>query len=733
MSFAFKYNYPQVARDSGFHLRNYKDGPLDWRLIGTVEIERVVRDQCLEQIDSVLGHLAEAPLGSILENKVLDGGIAKYFILSQFSIQYLLFCRKFLEETVEELRESHGAAQMEVASLKRALSEANNEIIQLHKKITQMEAIHEVIYPCSLCTKNFVSNDALNLHITRKHAVSMKSEGNETPSAKDKGNDLTLINTIKLELEIKHLKERLNNAEMKIKDGLKATTTPPATNRDDGKQTGKSSPMVSVGIQSNLTEVKEQDDQTEKLATHECQHASQIVDLQDKLEDLHQWKEEQKIQNSTFLDEINKLFNNVMESTQDLRQRKLESEIMTPSQSMEHLDALLSKKVEEIGESTVARLSDVVSRLESSYTHKLEELQSTLAKSSNQKVPSTNPSTAKTTPGNLMPELKATEKSIQEVKPVEEVKTLPQVKAVPEVKTVQEAKDSKPTKKDVKSIKQTEPTSTDSSSEEESSLVSNHTFVKPKTTDMEKSFGHTTDASEDSFELDTKPKHSKEIESHHKRMEKSQTTKSPIKPKPVTRNGSRKLVNSRLAELGISLKSTHLSHTSKKLISNELSERRHKLKEKHPNFYITRNKIKKFVDKLCSSKLPDNAQALLKATRPTNKQELAAKHLEGSSSEEEEPLMSDRRYKTSTSTPDSHAMHNKQFKQRLESILASPIRKPDEHTRVIIHAAESERSGQKYPIPIPMPRTKKVMFNQPDKKTNDIFSASESESENNFK
>lgn len=30
----FSYNYPQIAKDCGFKLRNYKDGPLDWRLLG---------------------------------------------------------------------------------------------------------------------------------------------------------------------------------------------------------------------------------------------------------------------------------------------------------------------------------------------------------------------------------------------------------------------------------------------------------------------------------------------------------------------------------------------------------------------------------------------------------------------------------------------------------------------------------------------------------------------------
>lgn len=37
MAFNYIYNYPEVARDAGFKLRNFKDGPLDWRLIGTID------------------------------------------------------------------------------------------------------------------------------------------------------------------------------------------------------------------------------------------------------------------------------------------------------------------------------------------------------------------------------------------------------------------------------------------------------------------------------------------------------------------------------------------------------------------------------------------------------------------------------------------------------------------------------------------------------------------------
>lgn len=397
-----------MARESGFQLRKYKDGPLDWRLMGqyhtncryssrnvhkkhtlvryTGSIEVGDRDQCLEQIDSVLEHLSQAPLGSILESNILEKNIAKYFLLSQFAIQYLLFCRKFLEEMVADLRDSNGSAQLEVGTLKRSLSEANNEILQLHKRITQMEAIHEVIFPCHLCTKNFVSNDALNLHISRKHNTNPgQREDRDTPvvaaSAKEKENDLTLINTIKLELEIKHLKERLNNAERKIKDGNIEHPAVTSSRSEYSPDKLHKPETISVGIQSNLSEVKEMEDRTEVERTQVCENHLQILSLEEKLIELRQWQEEQKLQNSQFIVEINdklKELSNAMEMTHSKQQNQKTGEIvLSKSNSMEDL---ISRKVEEITQTTVDKLNYVFGKIEVEYKNKLEEMESQVSK-----------------------------------------------------------------------------------------------------------------------------------------------------------------------------------------------------------------------------------------------------------------------------------------------------------------------------------------------------------------
>ncbi|KAI8121851.1 hypothetical protein FF38_03989 [Lucilia cuprina] len=705
MSFNYTYNYPQVARESGFKLRNYKDGPLDFRLIGSLEVERILKDQSLEHIDAVLSHLSEAPLGSILESNILDSGIAKYFILSQFSVQYLLFCRKFLEETVSDLRESHGASQMELVSVKRSLAEANNEILQLRKKITQIEAIHEVIYPCHLCTKNFVSNDALNLHISRKHSgiftkTEMKSEAPQS-LLKDRENDLTLINTIKLELEIKHLKERLNNAEREIKENntesrVKNGSTLPTETLEKSEQIS----VHSIGIQSNLSEIKEKNDNSDDDLSSSSQSRQQMYMLKEKLQEFEKWKEEQKSQNSKFLTEVNKKLQELgsaLELTRSQMEHELDSDKQNPTSSVKDLEILLSKKLEDISKASTAKLEAVVNKMEISYKDKLDQLERELLKLNEQ---------------SIVQHIKSSDNQIKR----EKEDTANQSKEDP-FQTV-ELNDETPNKKEIFEI------TTDKNPVNETSISeSNHTFVKQskypeKNADnriKSMSSGISDDESTDVSDSLSDEEHKEEIKNNSNKINTNKTlviskkvanTRQPP-PKIVTKKEATKLTNQRLLALGVNMKTKSLPLTLKKRISTELNENRNKLKQEHPHFYATRNKIKKFVDKLCSTKMPENAEALLKATKParTKFQEQQYYNDENYVSDENDDSFE-------ASTPlnvNTSITESKHFKQRLERILSSPIRKPDEHiTKAIVHP---QNLTQK---PVPMPR-KRVMFHHPDR------------------
>jgi len=261
---------------------------------GSYETERILREQNFELVDKALTHLSEAPLGTVLETHILDSGIAKYFVMSQYAIQYLMCCRTYLDECVTDLKEAHTTAQEEIATLRKSLSESNNEVVQLHKRITQIEAIREVVYPCHLCTKNFISNEALNVHIGRKHRVaSPPSLTSATGKEKDrdKATDVHLINTIKMELEIKQLKERLNAAERNIKE--RSTGSKRVSPRQEQRH---------VGIQSNLAEPKEKDeDSGEARQSEASERKEQLTGLAERLSNFEEWQTQLKQSNEQFI------------------------------------------------------------------------------------------------------------------------------------------------------------------------------------------------------------------------------------------------------------------------------------------------------------------------------------------------------------------------------------------------------------------------------------------------
>lgn len=191
-----------------------------------MDIEKIIKENNFEKIENVISHLIDVPLGVLLNNQILDSGVAKYFNLLQLSLQYLLFCIKFLDKTIIKLKSTLNDTQSEKIEFKLLYEENNQQLLQLYKKIEHLENINKIVYPCSMCTKNFISNEMLNIHIAKRHSnENHKNQQELTTSTimmmkNATDTDRNLINTIKLELEVKHLKERLNNTEKEMRDKL---------------------------------------------------------------------------------------------------------------------------------------------------------------------------------------------------------------------------------------------------------------------------------------------------------------------------------------------------------------------------------------------------------------------------------------------------------------------------------------------------------------------------------
>ncbi|XP_016985823.1 zinc finger protein DZIP1 [Drosophila rhopaloa] len=716
----FKGKYPQMVRETGFKLRQYRDGPLDWRLMGSYETERILREQNFELVDKALAHLSEAPLGTVLETHILDSGIAKYFVMSQYAIQYLLCCRTYLDECVTDLKEAHSTAQQEIATLRKSLSESNNEVVQLHKRITQIEAIREVVYPCHLCPKNFISNEALNVHIGRKHRVATPpslTSATGKDKDRDKDTDMHLINTIKMELEIKQLKERLNAAERNIKE--RSTGSKRVSPRQEQR---------TVGIQRNLAESKEKDEISgEALQSEASERKEQLTGLADRLSTFEEWQTQLKQSNEQFIQDINKRLEGLSHALEQSKQASattpppLEDRVTTPC--LDDLERILTEKVAEIGKISANRLEEVVFHLEMGYKEKLEALERELKELS---VRREQPEPVQTLPAASKipkPVSRKEETNIDRIRKQVESEFLKK-KRDDDTYSIEEAPRKSPEKPFTQLVTQVQvhekeqpsagssgsnPTYTKSPREP----VSNKTETR-ETTDISESLSQ--EDIENAEEQSVTEEEGTEVSTSESEAPREVPKPKTIKPsariiktpqKPLTRRDARKMVNRKLMPHGFDMKSKGISHTSLKRVNSELADQRNKLKLQYPHFYATRNRIRKFVEKLCSAKFSDRAEVLLKHTSPLKPMEVPKKRIQRSvtSEKSEEDLANSQDEEQSESSEQQSRSSSprrpvsRDFKARLEEILVKPA-------ATVRGASKSALSTR----PVPLPR-KRVMFN----------------------
>ncbi|EDV53846.1 zinc finger protein DZIP1L [Drosophila erecta] len=716
----FKGKYPQMVRETGFKLRQYRDGPLDWRLMGSYETERILREQNFELVDKALVHLSEAPLGTVLETHILDSGIAKYFVMSQYAIQYLMCCRTYLDECVTDLKEAHTTAQEEIATLRKSLSESNNEVVQLHKRITQIEAIREVVYPCHLCTKNFISNEALNVHIGRKHRVASPpslTSATGKDKDRDKATDVHLINTIKMELEIKQLKERLNAAERNIKE--RSTGSKRVSPRQEQR---------TVGIQSNLAEPKEKDeDSGEARQSEASERKEQLTGLAERLSNFEEWQSQLMQSNEQFIQDINKRLEGLSQALEQSKQASgstppLEDRVATPC--LEDLERILTEKVAEIGKISANRLEEVVFHLEVGYKEKLEALERELRQLSVKKV---QPEPLQTVPAaSKIPKPVALkeETNIDRIRKQVESEFLKK-KHDDDTYSIEEAPRKSPVKPFPQLVTQVQVVEKEQPSA--GSSGSNPTYTKsprePVPTKLETR--EATDISESLSQEETENEEEQSLpeeEGTEASTSESEAPREDPKPKtnkpsgrvirstqkPLTRKDARRMVNRKLMPHGFDMKSKGISHTSLKRVNSELAEHRNKLKLQYPHFYATRNRIRKFVEKLCSAKFSERAEMLLKHKSPLKPMEVpgrgivrsekSVEDIASSQDEEQADEQTDSSEQQSQSSSPRRPV-SRDFKARLEEILVKPA-------ATVRGASKSSLSSR----PVPLPR-KRVMFN----------------------
>ncbi|XP_072767864.1 uncharacterized protein Dzip1 [Anoplolepis gracilipes] len=217
------HDFPKLARESGFYFNMHGSRVrVDWNRISAIDIDRLIRERDFLTIDENINNVVDYSLESEYDVKILDSNFVKLFRLAQLSVEYLLYCKQYLDHSVvilkDELRqkiERNVNMKKEIATLEDTIKSLKDKSKEKRKLIEANigEISNGEIFKCPHCPKTFVRAIFVNAHIARKHSYISDMSVVTSPV-----HEHYRVETEKLHNEIKTLKERLNQTERVIRN-----------------------------------------------------------------------------------------------------------------------------------------------------------------------------------------------------------------------------------------------------------------------------------------------------------------------------------------------------------------------------------------------------------------------------------------------------------------------------------------------------------------------------------
>ncbi|XP_034193934.2 DAZ interacting zinc finger protein 1 isoform X2 [Osmia lignaria lignaria] len=216
------HDFPKLARESGFYFDKHKSKVrIDWNRISSIDIDRVIRERDFYTIDDNINNVIDYCLESEYDVKILDSNFVKLFRLAQLAVEYLLYCKQYLDHSVIILKDELRSKIEENVKLKKEITTLEEMIKRLKEKTKERNRLIETkigdcsgeIYKCPHCPKTFISSMFVSAHVIRRHAYTSDLYMPASPIHEHYRNE-----TEKLHNEIKNLKERLNETEKVIRN-----------------------------------------------------------------------------------------------------------------------------------------------------------------------------------------------------------------------------------------------------------------------------------------------------------------------------------------------------------------------------------------------------------------------------------------------------------------------------------------------------------------------------------
>lgn len=109
---------------------------------GAIDIDRLIRERDFSTIDENINNVIDYSLENEYDVKILDSNFVKLFRLAQLSVEYLLYCKQYLDHSViilkDELRqkiEQNVSMKKEITTLEETIKNLKDRSKEKRKLI----------------------------------------------------------------------------------------------------------------------------------------------------------------------------------------------------------------------------------------------------------------------------------------------------------------------------------------------------------------------------------------------------------------------------------------------------------------------------------------------------------------------------------------------------------------------------------------------------------------------
>ncbi|KAF7381549.1 hypothetical protein HZH66_013943 [Vespula vulgaris] len=156
------HNFPKLAKESGFHFNTHKSRVhIDWNHIGSIDIDRVIIERDFITVDENINNIINYNLKNEYDLKILDSNFVKVFRLAQLAVEYLLYCKQYLDQSViilkDELKlkiEDNHKLRKEITALEEIIKNLKDKTKERNRVIeTKIGDSNGEIHKCPHCPK----------------------------------------------------------------------------------------------------------------------------------------------------------------------------------------------------------------------------------------------------------------------------------------------------------------------------------------------------------------------------------------------------------------------------------------------------------------------------------------------------------------------------------------------------------------------------------------------------